>query len=225
MKHIGTPVAYFIRHGETEGNEKDVFRGDIDFPLNKEGQEQAQKLIKFFRRDRFSKIYGSDRKRVLQTLEPLAKNKKMKIIKANNLESLNTGDFSGLPKSDENLKRIKWYNKHPNVMIPGGESVQAFRDRVDPMLESICKQGEEAGVPVAVGCHGSVLKELYRWLYGKIESKARVEPGGVVAILRGSHGYEAIPILGSKDKEDQYREMNDRDDYLEMNDDENESEN
>lgn len=208
MKHIGTPVAYFVRHGETEGNKDDVFRGDIDFPLDKDGQEQAQKLVKFFRRDRFGKIYGSDRKRVIQTLEPLAKDKRMKIIKVNNLESLNTGDFSGLPKSDENLKRIKWYNKHADIQIPGGESVQAFRDRVDPMLESILKQAEEVGLPIVVGCHGSILKELYRWLYGKIESKARVEPGGVVAILKGSHGYEAIPILGSKDKEDQYQEMN-----------------
>jgi len=207
MKHIGMPVAYFIRHGETEGNVEDVFRGDIDYPLNKEGQEQAQKLVKFFRRDRFSKIYSSDRKRVLQTLEPLAKSKRMKITKVNNLESLNTGDFSGLPKSDENLKRIKWYNKHPDIQIPGGESVQAFRDRVDPMLESICKQGEEAGIPVAVGCHGSILKELFRWVYGKIEAKARVEPGGVVAVLKGSQGYECIPILGAKDKED-YQEMN-----------------
>ena len=215
MRHLGTPVAYFIRHGETEGNKDDVFRGDIDFPLDSDGQEQAQKLVKFFRRDRFGKIYGSDRKRVVQTLEPLAKDKRMKIVKINNLESLNTGDFSGLPKSDENIKRIKWYNKHPDIQIPGGESIQAFRDRVDPMFESILKQAEESGLPIVVGCHGSILKELYRWVYGKIESKARVEPGGVVAVLKGSQGYECIPILGAKDKEDQ------RDDYREMSLDEN----
>jgi len=215
MRHIGTPLAYFVRHGETTGNVQDIFRGDIDFPLNSDGEAQAAKLVKFFRRDRFSKIYGSDRKRVQQTLQPLARDKRMKIINVNNLESLNTGDFSGLPKSKENLKRIKWYNKHPDVIIPGGESVQAFRDRVDPMLESILKQAEEAGLPIVVGCHGSILKELYRWVYGTIESKARVEPGGVVAVLKGSHGYECIPIFGAKDKEDQ------RDDYREMSIDEN----
>lgn len=199
------PVAFFIRHGETDGNKENVFRGDIDYPLNDEGKKQATKLVSFFKRKQFSKIYGSDRKRVVETLTPLAKDKKMTIQKVNNLESLNTGDFSGLPKSDENLKRLKWYNKHSEIIIPGGESVQAFRDRVDPVLQSIIEHGEQSGKPTAAGVHGSVLKELYRMLYGKIESKARVEPGGVVGVFKGSHGYEAIPVLGAKDKEDQMK--------------------
>ena len=196
------PVAYFIRHAETEGNVQDVFRGDADYPLNATGEKQAQALVSFFRNKNFSRIYGSDRKRVRQTLEPLAKSKKMKPIILTDLESLNTGDFTGKPKSKENLKALKWYNKHPDVMIPGGETVQGFRDRVDPKLMMIIHHGEDSGRPSAAGVHGSVLKELYRVLYGKIESKARVEPGGVVGIFKGSHGYEAIPILGSKDKED-----------------------
>jgi broad specificity phosphatase PhoE len=196
------PVAYFIRHGETDANKEDVFRGDIDYPLNDRGKQQAAKLVSFFRGRKFSVIYGSDRKRVKDTLLPLAKDKKLPIKMLPDLESLNTGDYAGLPKTKESVKEIRWYNKHPNEMIPGGETVQGFRNRVDPKLMMIIHHGEDSHRPAAAGVHGSVLKELYRVLYGTIDKKARVEPGGVVAIFKGSHGYEAIPILGAKDKED-----------------------
>ena len=197
------PVAYFVRHGSTELNEKNEFRGDLDVPLNEKGKKEAQKLLSFFRGKKFSRIFGSDRKRVLETLQPLAKERGMRIAKMQDLESLNTGDFAGQPKNKENLKQLKWYNKNPNEMIPGGETVQGFRNRVDPKIMMVIHMGEDTDRPTVAGVHGSVLKELYRVLYGKIESKARVEPGGVVAIFKGSHGYEAIPILGAKDKEDE----------------------
>jgi probable phosphoglycerate mutase len=200
--HYIRPVAYFVRHGETDLNDENVFRGDLDVSLNEEGKKQAQEIVKFFKSKDLARIYGSDRKRVVETLAPLAKAKKMKIVVLNDLESLNTGDFSGKPKSKENLKAIKWYNEHPEVMIPGGETVRGFRERVDPVLMKTIHVGDDNGIPTVVGVHGSVLKELYRMLYGTIESKARVEPGGIVAIFKGSHGYEAIPVLGEKDRED-----------------------
>ena len=126
----------------------------------------------------------------------------MKPATITDLESLNTGDFAGKPKSDENIKALKHYIKNPDEMIPGGETVQGFRDRVDPVLMMIIHHGEDSNHPTVAGVHGSILKELYRLLYGKIKSKAAVEPGGVVAIFKGSHGYEAIPVLGAKDKND-----------------------
>ncbi len=196
-------VAYFIRHGSTDANESNVFRGDADYPLNEKGRREAQQLVSFFRNKRISRLYGSDRKRVRETLEPLSKAKGLRPKLITDLESLNTGDFTGKPKSKENIRAMKWYNKHPEQLIPGGETVQGFRDRVDPILMTVIHHGEDSGIPAAAGVHGSVLKELYRLLYGRIESKARVEPGGVVGVVKGSHGYEAIPILGSKDKEDQ----------------------
>lgn len=196
------PVAYFIRHATTDLNDSNVFRGDLDVPLNETGQKEAQQLISFFRNKKFSKMYQSDRKRVRETIAPLAQAKKMKPITITDLESLNTGDFAGRPKSEENIKALKYYIKHPDEMIPGGETVRAFQERVDPVLTKIIHHGEDSSLPTVVGVHGSVLKELYRLLYGKIQSKAAVVPGGVVGIFKGSHGYEAIPLLGAKDNND-----------------------
>lgn len=199
------PVAYFIRHGETEGNDKDVFRGDKDWPLNEEGREQAEQLVRFFKHNKFSRIFCSDRKRVRQTLTPLAKDKGMRLVVIPNLESLNTGDFTDYPKSKKNVASIQWYSRHPEIIIPGGESFDAFRKRVDPQIWRVIKNGEEADKPVAVGVHGSTLKELHRLLYGTTIQKARVGTGGVEAVFKSAHGYEAIPVLGAKDKEDEYQ--------------------
>lgn len=196
------PVAYFIRHGSTDLNDSNIFRGDLDVDLNDKGKKEAQQLVSFFRNKNFSRLYQSDRKRVRQTMEPLAKARKMTPKTIVDLESLNTGDFAGQPKSDENLEKLKWYNKHPEELIPGGETVQGFRDRVDPHIMTVIHHGEDTNLPTAAGVHGSILKELYRLLYGKIQAKARVAPGGVIAIFIGSHGYEAIPVLGAKDNED-----------------------
>lgn len=197
-----TPIAYFIRHGSTDLNDSNVFRGDLDVPLNEQGEEEAQQLVSFFRNKKFSRIYQSDRKRVKQTIAPLAAAKKMKPVLVTDLESLNTGDFAGKPKSEENIQALKFYIKNPDEMIPGGETVRGFQERVDPQLMKIIHHGEDSGSPTVAGVHGSVLKELYRLLYGKIQGKAAVVPGGVVAIFKGSHGYEAIPVLGAKDRND-----------------------
>lgn len=199
------PVAYFVRHGDTDLNDKDVFRGDEDIPINEEGHAQADNLVRFFKHNKFSRIFSSDRKRVRQTLTPLAKDKGMRLVIIPNLESLNTGDFTNYPKSKQNITSIQWYSRHPEIIIPGGESFQAFRDRVDPQLWRVIKNGEEADKPVIVGVHGSILKELHRLLYGTVLQKARVATGGVEAVFKSAHGYEAIPVLGAKDKEDEYQ--------------------
>src|ERR1700688_4825324 len=157
MKKI---IAFFVRHGETDLNKKDEFRGDLDVPLDKDGEQQAAALVPFFKNKEFSGAYGSTRLRVAQTMKPLmeAKNMKMKPLKA--LDSLDTGEFAGKPKDKENLKELKWYREHPQEEIPGGEKVQDFRGRVDAKIMSLIRKGESSAKPIIAGVHGSVIKEI-----------------------------------------------------------------
>jgi broad specificity phosphatase PhoE len=119
----------------------------------------------------------------------------MKPLKA--LDSLDTGEFAGKPKDKENLKELKWYREHPEEPIPGGEKVQKFRDRVDAKIMQLLHKGESSSKPILVGVHGSITKELGRYLEGDMEA-CHVEPGGVIAVFTNpqSHsGYTAEPIL------------------------------
>jgi broad specificity phosphatase PhoE len=201
MKKI---VAFVIRHGDTNLNKNNEFRGDLDIDLNDEGKKQAADLVPFFKNKKFSGIYGSTRKRVAQTLAPLLKDKhaKMKPLKA--IDSLDTGELAGQPKSEENLKELKWYREHPEETIPGGEKVAGFRKRVDNKMMDLIHKGESSPKPVLIGAHGSIVKEIGRLLHDDMDH-AKVEPGGVVAIFKSPNGYSAEPIFKpAKEPEEVY---------------------
>ena len=194
-----SPVAYFVRHGETDLNKTNEFRGDLDLPLNEEGKKQAKQLVEFFHNVEFGKAYNSSRQRTKQTAEPLMKEKGMSSTTLRGLDSLDTGDFSGLPKDDSNLDKMEFYREHPDAQIPGGEKVREFHGRVDPELGRIIREGEDGGEPNVAFVHGSVIKELSRYLHGDIKA-AQVEPGGVVGVFKiPAGGYVAKPLLKEND--------------------------
>jgi broad specificity phosphatase PhoE len=187
-------ICFFVRHGETDLNKKDEFRGDLDVPLDKDGEQQAAALVPFFKNKEFSGAYGSTRLRVQQTMKPLmeAKGMKMKPLKA--LDSLDTGEFAGKPKDKENLKELKWYREHPQEEIPGGEKVQDFRGRVDAKIMSLIRKGESSAKPIVAGVHGSVIKEINRLLHDDMDF-SKVEPGGVLAVFKSPTGYSTEALL------------------------------
>jgi 2,3-bisphosphoglycerate-dependent phosphoglycerate mutase len=193
-------VAFFIRHGETDFNEPpngemEKFRGDLDVPLNKDGEAQAAEIPNYLAGYRLSALYHSGMHRTAQTVEPLAKAKGLESTKIENMNGLDTGDFSGLPKTEENKNKLSWYREHPDEVIPGGESVQHFRDRVDPIIHNVVKVGEEADAPTAAAIHGSVMREVSR-LFDKSYDSLKVEPGGIVGIFKDTNGnYLARPLI------------------------------
>ncbi len=190
MKKI---IAFFVRHGETELNKNNDFRGDLDVDLNDEGRKQAEQLVPFFANRQFSGAYGSTRKRVAQTMEPLMQDKGLKMKSMKALDSLDTGEFAGKPKDKENLKELKWYRDHPEETIPGGEKVKNFRGRVDAKIMQLIHKGE-SGKPVVVGVHGSVIKEINRLFHDDMDHQ-KVEPGGVLAVFKSPAGYSVEALL------------------------------
>lgn len=201
MKKI---VAFFIRHGQTLLNQKNEFRGDLDVPLDAEGEKQAAALVPFFANKAFSGAYGSTRKRVAQTMAPLMAEKQMKMKPLKALDSLDTGEFAGKPKDKENLKELKWYRENPEEQIPGGEKVEDFRKRVDAKIMQLIHKGESAKSPIIAGVHGSVIKEINRLLHDDMDY-AKVEPGGVLAVFKSPSGYEVQALLKPADEpEDVY---------------------
>lgn len=203
-------VAFFIRHGDTDFNEnngpqkEERFRGDLDIPLNEDGHRQAEELVPYFAAREFSAAFHSGMQRTAQTLDPLMAAKSMEATKVDGLDSLDTGDFSGLPKTKKNKKRLEYFRTHPDERIPGGETVNEFRKRVDPKLMQAIKIGEEAGKPTVVCIHGSVMRELSRLLHDDY-NKVKVEPGGVVGVFKSAQGYEAAALLKESENEEDIR--------------------
>lgn len=202
--------AFFIRHGDTDFNEtkgpekEERFRGDLDIPLNEDGHRQADELVPYFAAREFSAAFHSGMQRTAQTLGPLMEAKGMEASKVEGLDSLDTGDFSGLPKTKKNKKKLEYFRKHPDEKIPGGESVSEFRERVDPKIMQVIKIGEEAGKPSVACVHGSVMREVSR-LFHDDYNRVKVEPGGIVGIFKSPHGYEAKALVREAENEEDIR--------------------
>lgn len=63
---------YFIRHGETDWNKRNIIMGSIDVPLNDFGIKQAHHAAVILQKENFDIIISSPRNRALKTAEIIA---------------------------------------------------------------------------------------------------------------------------------------------------------
>jgi broad specificity phosphatase PhoE len=67
------------RHGETEWNVTEVFRGRIDIDLNETGVKQAKLLAEYLSESAIEAVYSSPLKRARKTAEIIAQPHKLKV--------------------------------------------------------------------------------------------------------------------------------------------------
>jgi broad specificity phosphatase PhoE len=60
---------YFIRHGETEWNRRNIIMGSKDIPLNELGLQQAHEASRVLENESFDVIVSSPKIRAQQTLK------------------------------------------------------------------------------------------------------------------------------------------------------------
>jgi len=173
-------VAYFVRHGETAGNAKGLFRGSLDFPLSDKGHKDAEHLKDYFSNTELGAAYSSDTTRTRQTNETVLEPKGMTASETSDLRSWNVGYLSGLPKS-EHQNDIDFFQHNENTDIPNGESLAKFRKRVQPRLKNSILKGIQDGVPSITFTHSSVIQEVSHMIHGN-HKVAKVKPGGVIGV-------------------------------------------
>jgi 8-oxo-dGTP diphosphatase len=79
-----TPV-YLVRHARA-GHREDWDGPDLDRPLTKSGWRQAEALVDAFAKQPFARLLSSPYVRCLQTFEPLAESRGLRIESAGGLE-------------------------------------------------------------------------------------------------------------------------------------------
>lgn len=188
-----TPVIYVIRHGRTSYNQKGLFRGEADIPLAEEGFKDAEEAAKELGDISPAFIASSDKKRAVQTAKILAKGNDVEVQQHPDLRAWNLGKFSGQPKNKENLRELEQYIKDPTKVVPEGESLQDFRDRVLPILAECFEHATRVGVGFVVA-HSSVIHELGNQLF-KDHKSLVVKPGGIVVVGFDNGGITAERIF------------------------------
>jgi broad specificity phosphatase PhoE len=123
-----------VRHGQTEWNRVERYRGHADVPLNEIGLAQAdatgQRIADEWQP---TVIYSSPLSRAVKTAEAIAKHFNLHVQTYPGLNDIDYGEWQGLTP-DEVRERWPeavdaWYYEPVSARIPGGETLASLRDR------------------------------------------------------------------------------------------------
>jgi len=155
------------RHGETEWNVKEVFRGRIDIELNQTGIKQAELLAEYLSDLKLDAIYSSPLTRALNTAEMIASYHKLDVEIAPGLIDFDYGKWQGLPHQEvkDKYKELyaEWIKNPHQLKIPAGESLDEVRKRAISVVGNIIAKYEGTVVLVS---HRVVNKVLICALLG-----------------------------------------------------------
>jgi broad specificity phosphatase PhoE len=192
------PILYVVRHGNTDLNAGNSFRGFKDVELDETGRAQARAAFAFLRNVHFVAAYSSDLKRATETLDILISGDKgLMPERLCALRPWNIGKLAGQPKSAANRQALAEYVDNPDEPVPGGESLSWFRSRYKNVFQDIVSKPG----PTLVVQHASNDHELGNILYGDIDA-LDVDPGGIIGVYRTPRGLEGKILMGKEsDKE------------------------
>lgn len=151
-----------MRHGETDWNRRQIFRGTHDIPLNENGRAQA-KLLGMGLKDRsIAAVYTSPLSRAVETAEIALGQKGVKIGLDERLTDLCYGDWQGLEEAE--VKR-RWPTEYENWMcrpesmrVPGGDTLAEVSQRAFGAMAEVA--AKHLGETVVIVAHRVVNKLL-----------------------------------------------------------------
>ena len=156
-----------VRHGETEWNRREIFRGRSDIELSEAGARQAELLAKYLSQVEIAAIYASPLKRALKTAEAIAGYHKLEVKTDTGLIDLDYGKWQGRPckQVEERYRKLyaEWLKNPHRVKMPGGESLNDVRRRALGVVHRVTEQ--DTGTVVLVS-HRVVNKVLICALLG-----------------------------------------------------------
>ena len=171
-------TVYFIRHGESTSNERNIFAGVLDVELTAFGKMQARQAGYDIKKKgvTFDAVYVSHLKRARQTCDiALAVSGALKSpdIELQIDHRIGEKSFGIFAQRNKNLLRLalgyegfeELLHSH-NETPPSGESIQQVYNRVAQFYEDEIVPRLEQGENVLVVCHQYVLEPLALYLSG-----------------------------------------------------------
>ncbi len=185
---------YLVRHGETEYNRHDLFRGLKDIPLNETGRRQAEAAAEYLKDHPIAAFYSGPLRRSRDTCEAIARVHGAPVRLMPQLQDIDYGEWSGrtVAEVEESHPEIfhVWGTDPELVTFPGGESLADAAARVAQGLAELAASHPDEAI-VAVG-HKMVNRLiLCAVLDAPIASMWHIEQlnGAINVIETGPRGY------------------------------------
>jgi broad specificity phosphatase PhoE len=197
-------IGYIVRHGETDLNAQNRWRGWDNPELNEDGVRAAGAVARYLSFEKIGRLVSSDFLRAQQTAEiimDLACVECQYVAYDPNLRSWAIGSkFSGKEKTPELLAEFKGYTDNPERVIePDGESLTQMRARNDVIFQYLAVPYK--GLPTVVICHTSNVTATVRRIN---EEMSQIEdfddviaPGGLLGVYMDEKGnLSVVTLLG-----------------------------
>jgi alpha-ribazole phosphatase len=134
---------YLVRHGLTAWNAEKRYIGHTDHGILREKREQLSSLKEALQQLQFQRIYSSDLKRCLETLDYVYPTKDF--LRDERLREMNFGEWEGKTydflKGDPHYR--KWVDDGEHHTPPAGESASSFKGRIDSFINQLLKEMTE----------------------------------------------------------------------------------
>lgn len=192
-----TPL-YGLRHGETELNAGNKYRGWSTAPLDAKGKEQVAKSAQFLKDKGITKIYSSDLVRARESAAIVGVELGITdIVFLPGLRTWNVGDYTGKSK-DEFADKLEHYIENPSEAVPGGESLDDFTARSRRTIAGIGQENEGNGPILIVASLSNFAAEDEETRRDLRSHKELIAPGGVVQLNLAEE--KIIPLFGHSRK-------------------------
>lgn len=145
-----------VRHGQTEWNRIERFRGRADVPLNQTGIAQAEATARrLARQPKPAAVYSSPLSRAVVTARKIAESHGLVVELHDGLIDIDYGQWQGLTPRQVGerwpAELDAWYNAPQAVRIPSGETLQVVRDRGMDTVRELVR--EHAGGTIVLVAH------------------------------------------------------------------------
>jgi len=176
-----------VRHGESEGNVKEVVYGHTDYPLTDKGTSQIPHIVKTLSNYKINKIFTSPLARAKAIGLGISEAFELPISEDDRLKEIWFGKFEDKPREAvmAEIGEEAYYNLigfFDGYDIPEGEHQDAFLKRVQSFTDELIAGDKGTYVVTA---HFGVLKAMLNHLMGYSKKQLRgmaIKPGAVIKL-------------------------------------------
>ena len=183
-----------IRHGRTEWNRIERFRGRADIDLDEVGKKQAEATAKRAAEFGISAIYTSPLRRTMTTARIISEHLSLAVQPLPGIMDIDFGEWQGLTPEEAAERDADLYTlwrEHPHlVTFPNGESLDDVRSRASKAVENVLAQADNK--TIAVVSH-KVVCQLLILHFIALSNSHFWQIGQDVAALNLFHVRDGIP--------------------------------